>query len=109
MHVSQYKYPVKQRVSPQHSQALGRTVKAVRHAHGMSGMQFALELGVSLDTLRSWEIGRSRPDAENLLKLADLAPPTLTWELLREIRLTPARVRKWLRRPLRPSRMGRKR
>ena len=78
--------------------ALGGIIKAVRRAHGMSGMQFAMKLGVALDTLRSWEIGRSRPDAENLLKLADLAPPSLTWALLREIGVTPARVRNWLAR-----------
>jgi transcriptional regulator with XRE-family HTH domain len=89
--------------------ALGGIIKAVRRAHGMSGMQFALKIGVSLDTLRSWEIGRSRPDAENLLKLADLAPPTLTWDLLREIRVTPARVRSWLARQVDSTRQRRKR
>ncbi|PYV30092.1 MAG: hypothetical protein DMG22_21435 [Acidobacteria bacterium] len=89
--------------------ALGGIIKAVRRAHGMSGMQFAVKLGVALDTLRSWEIGRSRPDAENLLKLADLAPPTLTWDLLHEIRVTPARVRNWLARQENSSRQRRKR
>jgi transcriptional regulator with XRE-family HTH domain len=78
--------------------ALGMMIKAVRRAHGLSGMQFASRLNVSLDTLRSWEIGRSRPDAENLFKLADLAPPRLTWQLLGEIHLTPARARAWLAR-----------
>ena len=86
---------------------LGRMIKAVRRAHGQSGMQFAGRLGVSLDTLRSWESGRSRPDAENLFKLADLAPPCLTWKLLSEIHLTPARARGWLaRRGPRPGRDG---
>jgi transcriptional regulator with XRE-family HTH domain len=80
------------------SKTLGRMIKAVRRAHGLSGMQFAGRLGISLDTLRSWEIGRSRPDAENLFKLADLAPPRLTWKLLSEICLTPARTRGWLAR-----------
>ncbi len=86
------------------STTLGRMIKAVRRAHGESGMVFAARLGVSLDTLRSWEIGRSRPDAENLFKLADLAPPRLTWKLLREIRLTPARARSWLAREGRAAR-----
>ena len=88
------------------SKALGRTIKAIRRAHALSGMQCALRLGVSLDTLRSWEIGRNHPDAENILKLAELAPPAFTWKLLREIDVTPARVRKWLARqhpPRRPN------
>lgn len=91
------------------SETLARIVKAVRRAHGEGGMAFAARLGISLDTLRSWEIGRSRPDAENLFKLADLAPPRLTWKLLAEIHLTPSRARAWLvrRRPRTGRRPGR--
>ncbi len=91
------------------SKALGRAIRTIRRAHGLSGMQFALRLGVSIDTLRSWEIGRNQPDAENTLKLADLAPPELTWKLLGQIGVTPARVRRWLARAGRPARRSRAR
>src|SRR5947199_222928 len=59
--------------------ALGGIIKAVRRAHGMSGMQFAVKLGVALDTLRSWEIGRSRATAaarRGAFSTTGLFPPT---------------------------------
>ncbi len=75
-----------------------RKIKAIRTAQNLSGSEFAQKLGVSIDTLRSWETGRKRPEAENFLKLADLAPPQWKWEILKEIGLTPRRLRAWLRR-----------
>ncbi len=78
------------------SSALGRKIKAIRHAQQLSGWRFAQKLGVSIDTLRSWEIGRTRPQAENIYKLADLAPPGLVWGLLEEVGLNPERVKGWL-------------
>src|SRR5207245_3209763 len=63
--------------------ALGGIIKAVRRAHGMSGMQFAVKLGVALDTLRSWEIGRSRPDADLGPVARDSSDPGQSSELAR--------------------------
>ncbi|MER9414037.1 helix-turn-helix domain-containing protein [Mesorhizobium sp. M0589] len=39
----------------------GDQIKAIRKRSGMSQVAFAEHLGISVDTLKSWEIGRRRP------------------------------------------------
>ncbi len=76
---------------------LGAKILSIRRAHRLSGWHFALKLGVSIDTVRSWEIGRARPSMENLLKLIEAAPPRMRLGLLKELGITPKRLRAWLR------------
>lgn len=51
-------------------------VKAIREKTGMTPQRFCATLGISLDTLRSWEQGSTRPrgSARILLKVVDKNP-----------------------------------
>ncbi len=54
-------------------------VKAVRRQLGLSQREFAVLLGVSIDTVQNWEQGRRRPRgaARMLLYIAQEHPETL--------------------------------
>ena len=45
-------------------------IKTLREQHGMKQRELAKELGVSQNTLSTWETGRYEPDAEMLKKIA---------------------------------------
>lgn len=45
------------------------TLKAARVNCGLSQQEAARHVGVSPDTLRNWEAGRSYPNAINILKI----------------------------------------
>jgi transcriptional regulator with XRE-family HTH domain len=46
-------------------------IRAVRNERGMSQTQLASELDKGESAVRMWEIGRSKPDADTLIKLAE--------------------------------------
>jgi len=75
---------------------LGAAIAAIRKAHDLRQWQFAESLGVSLVTVQMWEQGLKKPGVDKLLKLADMAPAQLVWELLKEIGIRPERARAWL-------------
>ena len=54
----------------------GEDVAALRRFVGLSQVQFAAALGISVHTLRNWEQGRRRPEgpARALLKIAARHP-----------------------------------
>jgi len=54
----------------------GEDVVALRRFVGLSQMQFAQAMGISVHTLRNWEQGRRRPDgaAIGLLRIAARHP-----------------------------------
>jgi DNA-binding transcriptional regulator YiaG len=54
----------------------GDDISALRHFVGLSQMQFAQAIGISVHTLRNWEQGRRRPDgpAIALLRIAARHP-----------------------------------
>jgi putative transcriptional regulator len=54
-------------------------VTAVRHAAGLSQVQFAQLMGVSVRTLQQWEQGRRSPSgaAKTLLRVAEKHPEFL--------------------------------
>lgn len=58
-------------------------VAAVRHAAGLSQVQFARLMGVSVRTLQQWEQGRRSPSgaAKTLLRVAEKHPEFLLEEL----------------------------
>lgn len=47
------------------------TLKIVRNKKGMSQRELAEKLGVSQQTIGSWEVGRTAPDPEAIKKIAD--------------------------------------
>jgi DNA-binding transcriptional regulator YiaG len=51
-------------------------IAEVRSRHGLSEREFAVVLGIDVDTLRNWEQGRDRPDVStlNLVMAFDKAP-----------------------------------
>ena len=51
-------------------------IKALRDRLGISTMAFAILLGVSVDTVRSWEQGRRTPNEETTALLDDLSAST---------------------------------
>ena len=46
-------------------------IKAIRNERGLTQTQLASQLGKGESAIRMWEIGRSKPDADTLIKLAD--------------------------------------
>jgi len=54
-------------------------IKAIRKHLHVSQSEFALMIGVSIDTLQNWEQGRREPDgpAKALLKVAALNPKAI--------------------------------
>ena len=87
---------VKYLLMPGEFARLGAVIATIRKAHGLRQREFAEALGVSLVAVQMWEQGLKRPGIDNILKLADLAPPDLVWEVLKEIGLRPERARAWL-------------
>ncbi len=57
-------------------QEMAAYVQRIRHRLEMTQIQFAGEMGVSLDTLRNWEQGRRYPTgaAKALLRILDREP-----------------------------------
>jgi putative transcriptional regulator len=51
-------------------------IRKIRTRQGLSQSEFALLIGVSVDTLQNWEQGRRRPEgpARALLRIADVHP-----------------------------------
>ena len=47
-------------------------IKALREKHGMTQIQLAAKLGVSLSTVRLWEYGAGKPNRENWNKLEEI-------------------------------------
>lgn len=64
----------------------GLEVKAIRARLGLSQSQFAALLGVSVRTLRNWELGRRAPSgpAGVLLRVA-AEHPEAVWEAVRPL------------------------
>jgi len=54
----------------------GSDVTSLRRFVGLSQAQFALAMGISVQTLRNWELGRTRPDgaAIGFLRIAARHP-----------------------------------
>lgn len=50
----------------------GNNIKAIRIARGLSQADVASALGVSRNTVSSWEVGRTEPNMEMVSKLAKL-------------------------------------
>lgn len=59
--------------------SIGAKIKEQRSKLGISQQKLANEIGVSVDTIRSLEIGRANPSVDTLLKLADLFDCTLDY------------------------------
>ena len=47
-------------------------IKALREKHGMTQIQLAAKLGVSLSTVRLWEYNAGKPNRENWDKLEEI-------------------------------------
>ena len=47
-------------------------LKQARHAAGLSQSQLAEKLGVSVQTIKNWEVGRREPPAEPVLTQRDV-------------------------------------
>lgn len=75
---------------------LGAAIATIRKAYNLRQWEFADQLGVSLVTVQMWEQGLKKPGINKLLKLADMAPAELVWELLKEIGIRPEQARAWL-------------
>lgn len=52
--------------------AVGKNIKAQRDEHGWSQQDLASQLQLSRQTISKWELGRSYPDIENLVRLSQL-------------------------------------
>ena len=63
------------------------TVARVRNRHGLSQREFALLLGIDVNTLQNWEQGRNKPDAAalNLVRAFDEAPEVIEAALLEPV------------------------
>jgi len=48
------------------------TIRELRERAGLSQMQLAVKVGVSLGAVRLWEAGKAEPKGRNLLKLAEV-------------------------------------
>lgn len=49
-----------------------RTIREIREERGLSPVEFAADLGISLATVYNWETGKSEPRASMLREIADL-------------------------------------
>ena len=58
---------------------LAENLKALRKAKGLSQEELAARLHVVRQTVSKWEKGRSVPDADLLIRLAETPPPRLCW------------------------------
>ena len=61
------------------------TLKRERSNLGLSQLEFARRIGVSQQTVASWEVGRTSPDYEMLLKLSDMFETTTDYLLGKDI------------------------
>ncbi len=49
-----------------------RTIRELREERGLSPVELAADLGVSLATIYNWETGKSEPRASMLREIADV-------------------------------------
>jgi DNA-binding XRE family transcriptional regulator len=63
------------------------TVSRVRNRHGLSQREFALLLGIDVNTLQNWEQGRNKPDAAalNLVLTFDRTPDAVEAAVLEPV------------------------
>ena len=64
---------------------IGERIKEARNRVGLTQKQVAGIVGVSEQTVRYWEMGRSKPSPEYLVELADYCDVTTDWLLGRDI------------------------
>lgn len=72
-------------------------VHAIREAYGQTQQQFALMIGISVDTLRNWEQGKRWPQgpARALLRIA-AANPDAVRKVLVDNRIHDEVFAKWM-------------
>ncbi|MGN0378791.1 MAG: helix-turn-helix domain-containing protein [Butyrivibrio sp.] len=59
---------------------IGQRVKEARNLKGMTQYELAEKIGVSKDTIRNWEKGRSRPDNDDIyVRIAEVLNVTSDW------------------------------
>ena len=51
---------------------IGKIIRELRKEHNMTQTDLAKELCTTQDTISLWELGKSLPDATNIVKLAKL-------------------------------------
>lgn len=51
---------------------IGNIIRELRKEHGLTQTQLAKEISSSQDTISLWELGKSNPDLESVVKLAKL-------------------------------------
>jgi len=62
--------------------AVGRRLRTIRDAHGLSQSEFATRAGVSASALGNWEQGQSRPSLGSAQCIADAFDLTLDFIFL---------------------------
>lgn len=50
---------------------LGRRIKRARDARGLTQMELAVQMGVTVGTISRWETGANPPDMKRLLQIAE--------------------------------------
>jgi phage repressor protein C with HTH and peptisase S24 domain len=60
---------------------LGKRIESIRKQFGLSQSKFGKIFKVSQNSVSAWEKGRSEPEADDLVKLAELGHVTLDWLL----------------------------
>lgn len=63
------------------TQPTSKFVKELRYRLGMTQEQFAIELGVTLNTINRWENGKSQPSPLALEKITQLSKRYLGYHL----------------------------
>ncbi|WP_139904809.1 helix-turn-helix domain-containing protein [Clostridium thermarum] len=58
---------------------IGERIKEVREDLGLTGEEFGKKLNVAKGTVSNWENNNRKPDAETLLKIADLGNVTIDY------------------------------
>lgn len=62
-------------------------VRRIREAHHLSQAEFAVLLGISVDTLQNWEQGRRTPQGPARILLQVVAKhPDAVWDVVRPLR-----------------------
>jgi len=72
-----------------HPRAIGCRLKELREALGLRQAQFAERVGLSATTYNNYEVGLSRPDIENALRIARALRVGLDWIYLGQERQVP--------------------
>jgi len=68
----------------------GKRIKHLREEKNVSATQLAFHIGKGESAVRMWEIGRSKPDADTLIKIADFFDCTTDYLLGLSNYRTPA-------------------